>query len=39
MPTAAVARASVTWEGHAVTCEAAYGLRGIEYVCGVPGPE
>jgi len=36
---AAVARSSVSWEGHAVTCEAAYGLRGVEYVCGVPGPE
>ena len=39
LPAAAVVRVSVPWEGHAVTCEAAYGLRGVEYVCGVPVPE
>lgn len=33
---AAVARASATWEGQAVTCEAAYGVRGVVRVHGVP---
>ena len=39
MPESATSRVSVSWEGRAVTCEATFGLRGVEYVCGVPGPE
>ena len=35
-PAPATARASVGWEGHVVTCEARYGLRGDGYVTGIP---
>ena len=36
LPESVTAAVGVSWEGHVVTCEARYGIRGVGYVTGIP---